>query len=126
MPLEKYRQFGVIDRGRIPRHELAVEIMNARVMLYPGHRNETFCFAAAEATAAGLPIVTRGIGSLTERVSDGENGFIAWEPADYAAHATRLLLDDELWLAMHRKILMNRDLPSWDDRVGEWTKAFLE
>lgn len=123
--VQDYARFGVVNRGRLPQKELAAEMMNARVMLYPGHRNETYCFAAAEATAAGLPIVTRGIGSLSERISEGRNGHVRWEPADYAAAATQLLLDDDRWLAMHRGALAIRDEASWDDRVGEWTRAFL-
>jgi glycosyltransferase involved in cell wall biosynthesis len=124
--VQDYERFGVVNRGRLPQKELAAEMMSARAMLYPGHPNETYCFAAAEATAAGLPIVTRGIGSLAERISEGRNGHVRWKPADYAAAATQLLLDDDRWLAMHRGALAVRDGASWDDRVGEWTKAFLD
>jgi hypothetical protein len=70
--------------------------------------------------------VARGIGSLAERISEGRNGHVRWEPADYATAATQLLLDDDHWLAMHRGALAVRDGASWDDRVGEWTKAFLD
>lgn len=123
--IEDCASCGVVKRGRVPRAQLAAEMMTARLMLYPGHTNETFCFAAAEASAAGLPVVTRGIGSLRERVSDGRNGAIRWEAAAFATAATELLTDDALWLDLHRKTLACRDMTSWDDRAREWTKAFL-
>jgi glycosyltransferase involved in cell wall biosynthesis len=123
--VEDYQRFGVVKRRRVPRTELAVEMMNSRVMLYPGHRNETFCFAAAEASAAGLPVITRGIGSLIERVRHGENGYVSFEAADFAAHSTALLLDDDLWLDMHGKTLAGREAASWEDRAGEWARTFL-
>ncbi len=60
---------GVTFRGRVARSEIVRELGTARVHLIPGHRDETYCLAAAEATAAGVPIVTLGTGSLSERTA---------------------------------------------------------
>jgi glycosyltransferase involved in cell wall biosynthesis len=64
----RHAQSGVSFRGNSARSGLARELMTARVLLIPGHRDETFCLAAAESTAAGAPIVTMGLGALSERV----------------------------------------------------------
>ena len=99
--------------------------MAARLLFCPGHPHETYCSAAAEATLAGLPIITRGIGSLAERVHHGENGYIAYDANEFAQHAVKLLADDATWLGMHATTLSCRDLATWDDRVAQWTDAFL-
>ena len=123
--VEDYRAFGVVPRERVSRAELARELTTARLLLCPGHPHETYCFAAAEATLAGLPIVSRGIGALAERVQDGVNGRVAADAESFARQAVTLLTDDSEWLQMHKGALATRDLCTWDDRVAEWTNAFL-
>ncbi len=123
--LDRLHNHGVIRRESIPKHDLAQELRAARVMLFPGHKDETYCNAAAEATASGLPVVTRGIGSLAERVRHGETGFIALDREDYAAAAIRLLSDNALWLSQHRAALSDPKIGSWDARAAEWERAFL-
>ncbi len=123
--LDAFGNEGIIRRESIAKADLAQELRGARVLLYPGHKDETYCNAAAEATASGLPIVTRGFGSLDERVDDGATGFIAPDAALYAERAIRLLTDDALWLDQHRAALHDPKLGSWDDRAAEWERAFL-
>ena len=94
------------------------------MQLIPGHRDETYCLAAAEATAAGVPIVTLGTGSLSERVRDGETGFIARNRDEFIARTAALLSDDALWSVMHRNCLSESSLKTWDARVEEWEKLF--
>jgi glycosyltransferase involved in cell wall biosynthesis len=116
---------GVRFSGRVSRPDLARELAAARVQFIPGHRDETYCLAAAEATAAGVPIVTLGTGSLSERVRDGETGFIARGKDEFAARAAALLSDDVLWLRMHRACLAEAALTTWDARAEEWERLFL-
>jgi glycosyltransferase involved in cell wall biosynthesis len=115
---------GVRFRGSIARPDLVKELANTRVQLIPGHRDETYCLAAAEATAAGVPIVTFGTGSLSERVRDGHTGFIAHSSEAFIAGAVRLLSDDALWSAMHRMCLADGALAGWDARAEEWERLF--
>jgi glycosyltransferase involved in cell wall biosynthesis len=115
---------GVSFRGSIARADLAHELATARVQLIPGHRDETYCLAAAEATAAGVPIVTLGVGSLSERVRDGETGFIARNRDEFIARTAALLSDDALWSVMHRNCLSESSLTTWDARAEEWEKLF--
>lgn len=120
-----FRSVGVTLRGGLPQPELVAELQTARVLLCPGHRDETYCNAAAEATASGLPIVTRGFGSLSERVRNSVTGFIAEEPEEFAARTISLLRDDGLWLSQHAAALADPGLKSWDERARAWEAAFF-
>jgi glycosyltransferase involved in cell wall biosynthesis len=89
----------------LPRAELITALRGARVMLYRGDLNETFCLAVAEAQALGLPAVVEPLGSLPERVQDGITGFVAKDDEAFARHAIALLSDDPLWLRQHAAAL---------------------
>jgi glycosyltransferase involved in cell wall biosynthesis len=115
---------GVRFCGSIAHAELVKELATVRVQLIPGHRDETYCLAAAEAAAAGVPIVTLGTGSLPERVRDGKTGFIARGREAFVTGVVGLLSDDRLWNAMHRACLEDTSLAGWDARAEEWEKLF--
>jgi glycosyltransferase involved in cell wall biosynthesis len=117
---------GVVIRGSVSRAKLGEELRAARLMLIPGVADETFCLAAAEAAAAGVPIVTRGAGALAERVEQGETGFISPEPDDFIRDAVRLLTEDELWLKMHATCVADPALATWNERAAEWEALFEE
>jgi glycosyltransferase involved in cell wall biosynthesis len=117
---------GVCFRGSIERVALADELRTARVQLIPGHPDETYCLAAAEAIASGAPVVTLGIGSLAERVADGRTGFIAGNRDEFIAKTLALLSSDDLWNAMHRACLAESSLIPWDQRAVEWETLFAE
>jgi glycosyltransferase involved in cell wall biosynthesis len=126
MPLlSDYKHLGVHRRERVARAELANELRKSRVLLCPGHWHETYCNAAAEATAAAVPVVSRGLGSLSERIQHEKNGYLAYDAQDFANDSIMLLVDDARWLSMHKAMVIDRDLPTWDDRVAEWSSAFL-
>ena len=65
-----------------------------------------------------------GTGALSERVRQGETGFIARSKEEFAALAAALLSDDALWRAMHQKCLAHRGLATWDARAAEWERLF--
>jgi glycosyltransferase involved in cell wall biosynthesis len=115
---------GVTFGGSMSRPDLIYELNSARVQLIPGHRDETFCLAAAEATAAGLPIVTLGVGALWERVNEGKTGFIVRNKSEFLARTVALLSDDDLWLSMHRACLEDETLRTWDARAEQWEELF--
>ncbi len=115
---------GVTFRGSQPRAVLVHELNTARVALIPGHRDETYCLAAAEAIASGVPVVTLGTGALSERVRDGKTGFIVRSKEEFIARTVSLLSDDGLWHAMHEACLADKALQTWDVRAQEWEKLF--
>jgi glycosyltransferase involved in cell wall biosynthesis len=101
----KARQPGVTLVGTLPQRELADRLQHARVLAYPNHYAETFCIAAIEAQAAGLPVVTTALGALPQTVGEGgicipgDPRSAAYQNA-FVTHCVRLLTDDGHWQAM--------------------------
>jgi len=111
---------GILFRERVQKAALIDELLQARVLLYPGHKDETFCNAAAESSACGVAIVTQGIGSLKERVVDGKSGFMRRDDKDMAECAVRLFTDDAVFSEMSEYSMnMVQDM-RWDGKAKEW------
>ncbi len=109
---------------RAPNDAMPGILRAARLLLAPGHEAETFCLAAAEAVAMGVPVVTYGTGALRERVVDGVTGFICRDAAGMAARIAAILTDDALWRRMHAAGLATRPEAGWDRAAQRW-EAFL-
>ena len=109
---------GVVLRGPLPKSRLVEEIRQARVFLYRGDEGETFCNAAAEPQAMGLPGVVEDIACMKERVVDGETGFVVRGRAAFARAAVRLLTDDVLWRRMHAEGLARQGRWTWQDAAA--------
>ncbi len=113
---------GVVLRGPVPKAALLDELRAARVMLYKGDINETFCMALGEAQAIGVPAVVQPIGSVVERVVDGRTGFIAPDRDAFADAAVRLLSDDALWTRMHDAALASQRRWTWDEAAAAFER----
>ncbi len=111
---------GVVVNGPVPKSRLSQELRASRVMLYRGDVNETFCLAVGEAQAMGVPAVVGKLGSVVERVIDGETGFIAGDEAAFADAAVRLLTDDDLWRRQHQCALAHRRRWGWPEAAAEF------
>ena len=114
---------GIEVKGSVGKAKLAEAFCNARAMIYPGHKEETFCNAAAEFIACGLPVVTMGIGALSERVRHEIDGFVVPNVESMGEHAMRLLTDDRLWRRMQRAGIEGSQSRTWDVRAGEWEQT---
>jgi UDP-glucose:tetrahydrobiopterin glucosyltransferase len=77
---------GVRFHRPLPRPGLWRHLARARAVLCPIDYDEPFGLVAAEAQAAGTPVVGFARGGLTEVVEDGITGFLV-EPGDIAAAA---------------------------------------
>ncbi len=111
---------GVVLRGPVAKSQLVEEIRQARAFLYRGDIGETFCNAAAEPQAMGLPGVVEDIACMKERVVDGETGFVVKGQAAFAAAAIRLLTDDDLWRRFHTASLARQGRWTWQDAAAEF------
>ena len=58
---------GVVLRKPVSKQDLIAEFGKARLMMYKGDDNETFCLALGEAQAAGVPAVVQRYGSVVEQ-----------------------------------------------------------
>ncbi len=115
--LEKARALegkGVTLRGPVPKSQLIEEFRQARVMLYRGDLNETFCLAVGEAQALGVPAIVQNLGSMSERVVDGETGFVADDDQAFADAAVRLLTDETAWRTQHAAALEKQRAWGWE------------
>lgn len=109
---------GVVLHDPVAKPELVDIFRNARVMLYKGDPNETFCAAVAEAQAAGVPAVVQNLGSVVERVRDQSTGYVTDDDAGFAAAAVRILTDDDLWQRQHQAALEQQRQWTWAEAAA--------
>lgn len=109
---------GVVLRGPATKAQLIEELKQARVMIYRGDINETFCLAVAEAQALGTPCVVQDLGSMPERVVNGKTGTVAHGDDDFSAAAVKLLNNDEFWFEQHRECLRTQRNWGWAEAAA--------
>src|SRR6056300_1757861 len=107
------------------RSEMIDEMKNYRALTYLGHKSEIFTLTAEEAIKMCLPVVTFGIGSLKERVTHNETGFIAKNDQEFAEYTIKLLNDDDFYLDLKRKMKNKRKENNWQFIANEWVSSFL-
>ena len=69
--------YNIFERKFGDKKFMIQDLIKSKVLLVPGHKAELYCIAAEEARELCIPIVTLGIGSLSERVEHGITGFVA-------------------------------------------------
>lgn len=113
---------GVVLRGPVPKAQLVEEFRQARVLLYRGDLNETFCLAVGEAQAMGVPGVVENLGSVSERVIDGETGYVVDSEIGFSSSACKILADDALWRQQHLTALAKQRRWGWPEAAREFEK----
>ncbi|MBW3628956.1 MAG: glycosyltransferase [Gemmatimonadetes bacterium] len=111
--------------GSASEDEKQVLFAGARVLLMPS-RFEGFGMVAAEAMAAGVPIVAAAAGSLPEVVDEPNGGFLvpAEDPAALAARVAALLDDPGERTRVSHSARMSAERFRWD-RIAREHLAFL-
>jgi glycosyltransferase involved in cell wall biosynthesis len=107
-------------RGTLPWTELMHLLRKARLLVAPGHFQETFNLLSLEAAACGTPTVTMGVGALRERVRPGENGWLVRNTRHLGRALADALTDDDVWRRYSRACLRHPDLISWDECAAHW------
>jgi D-inositol-3-phosphate glycosyltransferase len=110
----------------VPPAELAIWDSAASLVAVPSY-NESFGLVAAEAQAAGTPVVAAAVGGLTTVVADGESGLLldTHEPDDWAQAIGRVLLDDGLRARLAEGARSRAAMFSWEV-TAEQTLAVYE
>ena len=103
----------IISRKLGNQNKLLNDMQKSKICLIPGHKAELFCLAAEEAKELCIPIVTLGIGCLSEKVEHNKNGFIANNYKDFANYTFRLFNDDNLWSSMRNYMKSQRGKNTW-------------
>jgi D-inositol-3-phosphate glycosyltransferase len=100
----------------VPPAELAVWDAAASVVAVPSY-NESFGLVAAEAQAAGTPVIAAAVGGLRTVVEDGLSGLLlgSHEPAEWAGALCRVLLDDGLRARLAAGARDRAPLFSWEE-----------
>lgn len=117
---EELERYNIMYLGSIPKAELADLMSNSRVLPYPGHKNETGCQVALQAIASGTPIVTQGIGSLIDIVTDNVNGYVRQDMRAYGEKIVECLTNAETWATLHKNTFNHPWRTTFDQKVEEW------
>jgi glycosyltransferase involved in cell wall biosynthesis len=70
--IKDYKSLDVHHRGLIGQDELAKEMSESMLWLYPTNFTETFCISAVEAQCAGCRVVASNLAALKETVQYGQ------------------------------------------------------
>ncbi|WP_182377696.1 D-inositol-3-phosphate glycosyltransferase [Nocardioides sp. WS12] len=104
----------------VPQHELAGWYSAATLVAVPSY-NESFGLVAAEAQAAGSPVVAAAVGGLTTVVSDGHSGLLVdtHEAHDWAIALERVVSDADLRERLAAGAIMQSEKFSWDATAAQ-------
>lgn len=103
----------IFFRKLLDRENLIKDLSKSRILLIPGHKAELYCLAAEEARELCVPIITLGLGSLSERVQHGKTGFIAKNINEFAKYTLEIFSNDSLWNDLRSNLIKLRGSKSW-------------
>lgn len=113
-PVDKnLEKFGIFNRKFVDKNEFINQLVKSRVILLPGHKAELYCLAASEAQELCIPIVTMGIGSLSERVEHNITGLIAKNKKQFSDYIIEIFSNNGLWLSFRNNLLSKRGKKTW-------------
>jgi len=106
--------FNIFARDLGDKKSMVQDMLKSKVLLVPGHKGELFCIAAEEARELCIPIITLGIGSLSERVEHGVTGFIAKNAEEFTDFTLQIFSDYKLWKKLRNNLLKIRGNKRWE------------
>ena len=106
--------YNIFARNFEDKTTMVKDLLKSKVLLVHGHKGELYCIAAEEARELCIPIVTLGIGSLSERVEHGITGFIAKTPEEFANYTLKIFNDENLWKGLRNNLIKLRGTKKWD------------
>ncbi len=117
---ERLEQFNIFNRKMVDRDELIKQIIKSRMIIFPGHKAELFCIAALEASELCIPIITMGIGSLSERVEHGVTGLVSNNTKNFAKNILDMYNDNDMWLEIRSNLIKKRGENTWDKAASHF------
>ena len=106
-------EYNIFARHFGDKPSMVKDLIKSKVLLVPGHKGELYCIAAEEARELCIPIITLGIGSLSERVEHGITGFIAKNKEEFAYYTLKIFNDKDLWKKLRNNLLNLRGTKKW-------------
>ncbi len=126
-------QPGVKLLGPLKKSEMNKILSESMLLAYPNHFQETFCIAALEAQAAGLPIVCSKLAGLEERVENNVHGYlIAGTPQEagyemqFVDAVKKILQNPILWEQMSLSATQIAKQYNYHLLAKDWTAHFEE
>ncbi len=107
-------KFNIFERNFGDKKYMLIDLLKSKVLLIPGHKGELFCIAAEEARELCIPIVTLGIGSLSERVEHCVTGFIAKDTDEFANYTLEIFNNQDLWEKLRNNLKKRRKSKVWN------------
>ena len=109
----------------VPQHELAGWYAAATLVAVPSY-NESFGLVAAEAQAAGAPVVAAAVGGLTTVVRDGRSGLLVdtHEPHDWAVALERVVADADFRDRLAAGALVQAREFSWEATAAQTVAVY--
>lgn len=123
--VKKLSEFNVFERRLTSRKNLIDDLKEYRALLYLGHKSDIFTLTAEEAIKCCVPVVTYGIGSLSDRVSHNKSGFIVKNEDEFAEKTLNLLNKDQFYLDLKKQMFKSRSFNSWSNIADQWIETFL-
>lgn len=109
----KINDKSIITRKLGNQKDLFYDLQKSKLCLLPGHKAELYCLAAEEAKELCIPIVTFGIGSLSERVQHNVTGFIANNDKEFVEYTLELFSNEILWNKIRNNLIKKKGLKNW-------------
>lgn len=100
--------------------EMAMAYRHAACHLYPGVETEMYCSTLAETQAIGLPCVARPVGACSERVKNGQTGFLVPDMDSMANVTVHLLTKSASRENMSKDCRMMQRARTWDVVAAEF------
>jgi len=100
--------------------EMAQAYRQAACHIYPGVETEMYCSTLAETQAIGLPCVARPVGACSERVKNGQTGFLVPDVESMANVTVHLLTKSASRENMSRDCRMMQRARTWDVAAAEF------
>jgi len=106
-----------------PRNDegMADAYRRSRVHLYPGHAQDFACWTLLESQTAGLPAVARNLGGVSERVMNGQSGYIVPDADAFANVAVQILSDDSVFKSLSEGAGAEARRRTWPQAASELT-----
>ena len=122
---ESLKNNNIFLRNIKSRSEMINEMREYRALTYIGHKSDIFTLTCEEAVKMCMPVVTFGIGSVSDRVIHDKTGFIVKSDQEFAEYTLKILDDDNFYLSLKKKMHTLRHKNHWNDIVDMWIKSFL-
>ncbi len=115
---------GVKIKTPLVEIEMANEIKNYRVHIYPSHNKEVNAATLAETQSLGLPAVARPLGAVPEKMTNGITGYMTLDEKQFTDYIVRLLSDDSLFKKMSKSARESKRKRKWSI-VAEEFEAYI-